>query len=237
MPWVKLPRIERHEMRFLTARQLEYLTEHHPERARTIVLLGGYMGLRWGEIAGLKRERLNLLQGTLEIRETLVEVGGRLSFGAPKSDAGRRTLRLPDFLVDNLREHLDRFTTHPELVFTGRDGGPYRRGNFRRRYCLPAVEAAVLSPLCFHDLRHTAAGLLIAENVHPKIIQRRLGHSSISVTLDRYGHFTSGLGRTGRRKPRHASSLAQSRGFCCTYAARPELGERPFDWKRAVHWR
>ena len=58
---------------------------------------------------------------------------------------------------------------------------------------LPAAAEAGLSPLRFHDLRHTAAGLMVAANVHPKVIQSRLGHSSISVTLDTYGHLLPSL--------------------------------------------
>jgi integrase len=58
---------------------------------------------------------------------------------------------------------------------------------------VPAVEAAGLSPLRFHDLRHSAASLMIAQNVHPKVIQSRLGHSSITVTMDTYGHLLPSL--------------------------------------------
>jgi integrase len=58
---------------------------------------------------------------------------------------------------------------------------------------LPAVKSAGLEPLRFHDLRHTAAGLMVGANVHPKVIQNRLGHSSITVTLDTYGHLLPSL--------------------------------------------
>lgn len=81
--------------------------------------------------------------------ETIVEVRGTLSFGQPKTAASRRTLALPPFLVEELRTHLDRFVTHGELVFAGRDGGPMRRTNFRSRVWLPAVESVGLTPLRF----------------------------------------------------------------------------------------
>jgi integrase len=113
------------------------------------------MGLRWGELAGLKRRRLNLLHASLEVAETIVEVRGKLFFGHPKSSASRRTLALPAFLVEELRAHLGRFATPGELVFAGREGGPMRRTNFRSRVWLPAVESAGLTPLRFHDLEGT----------------------------------------------------------------------------------
>ena len=185
---VTLPRVERQEMRFLSAAEIEHLANGVPARHRALVLTCGYLGLRWGEAAGLKRQRLNLLKGTLEVAEILTEVQGRLAFGPPKTSSSRRTLSVPPFLVEVLAEHLEAHTTHPELVFSGRDGGPLRRSTFRRRVWLPAIERAGLAPLRFHDLRHSAASLLIAANVHPKIIQTRLGHSSITVTLDVYGH-------------------------------------------------
>lgn len=190
---VKLPRIEQQEMRFLSATELERLAQTVPERFRALVLTTGYIGLRWGEAAGLKRSRLNLLKAKLEVAEILTEARGTLAFGEPKTKASRRTLTLPAFLVEELASHLEQHSTSPELIFAGRDGAPLRRNNFRRRVWLPATQRAGLGGLRFHDLRHTAASLLIAQNVHPKVIQARLGHSSIGVTLDRYGHLLPNL--------------------------------------------
>src|SRR3954465_11882553 len=70
---------------------------------------------------------------------------------------------------------------------------PMRRSNFRRRIWLPAVAQAGLEGRRFHGLRHTAGALGIAQGAHPKAIQERMGHSSIQVTLDRYGHLFPGL--------------------------------------------
>jgi integrase len=68
-------------------------------------------------------------------------------------------------------------------------GDPLRLSNFRNRIWKPAVVAAELEPsLRIHDLRHTAASILISENVHPRLVQDHLGHSSIAPTMDRYGH-------------------------------------------------
>lgn len=78
-------------------------------------------------------------------------------------------------------------------MLNGSQGGPLRRSNFRRRVWLPAVAASVGEPCRFHDLRHSNAAILIAQGSHPKVIQERLGHSRIGVTLDTYGHLFEGL--------------------------------------------
>ncbi|HVE76399.1 MAG TPA: tyrosine-type recombinase/integrase, partial [Actinomycetota bacterium] len=77
--------------------------------------------------------------------------------------------------------------------FVGGQGSPLRASLFRRRFWNPAVEASVGYPMRFHDLRHTHAALLIAENTHPKTMQARLGHASIATTLNTYGHLFEGL--------------------------------------------
>jgi integrase len=82
---------------------------------------------------------------------------------------------------------------HPRFAFSSVEGLPLRRNNFRRRYWLPAVRDAGLEPLRFHDLRHTCASLLIAQGAHVKEIQMRLGHSSITTTMNVYGHLLPSL--------------------------------------------
>ncbi len=79
------------------------------------------------------------------------------------------------------------------FVFSTVEGHPLRRNNFRRRYWLTAVKEAGLTPLRFHDLRHTCASLLIAEGAHAKEIQIRLGHASITTTMNVYGHLLPSL--------------------------------------------
>lgn len=94
-----------------------------------------------------------------------------------------------------------------DYVFTSPEGGPLRHSNFYRRHFRPAVERAGLpAGVRFHDLRHTYGGFLISEGAHPKAIMERMGHSSITVTLDRYGHLlptleehlTEALNRSGK---------------------------------------
>jgi integrase len=110
---------------------------------------------------------------------------------------------IPDFLVEMLARQAESKRSD-DLVFVGRDGAPLRRSNFNRRHWKPAVERAGLpSALRFHDLRHTHVAFLIAQGWDAYRISRRLGHSSIKTTLDRYGHLLpdeddEGLARAGR---------------------------------------
>jgi integrase len=80
-----------------------------------------------------------------------------------------------------------------QLVFAAPEGGPIRGSLFRRRFWLPAVDAAGVAPLRLHDLRHTAVAFWIAAGASPKEIAVRAGHSSVAVVLDRYGHLLPGI--------------------------------------------
>jgi integrase len=121
--------------------------------------------------------------------ESASEVGGRLITGPTKSHA-ERNVRLPRFLREELASYLADRPGDPEaFVFTAPMGSPLRHNNFYQRLFRAALRRAGLpEQVRFHDLRHTCAALLIAQGAHPKAIQAHLGHSSIQVTMDRYGH-------------------------------------------------
>ena len=142
------------------------------------------------------------------MRRALKDVNGRLELGPTKTHA-QRTISLPAFLKEMLREHLTGPTSDPRrhraggvrvhgegwraapheprvlavLQARGRGLDGCSRSPLRPARCRPR-----LAGLRFHDLRHTCAALSIAAGAHPKLISARLGHSSIQVTLDRYGH-------------------------------------------------
>jgi integrase len=140
-----------------------------------------------GELAALRVERVNFLRGTVNVEEALTEVNGHLRIG-PIKTGGHRTVSLPRFLVEMLSEHVRLHSSPAALLFMSAEGTPLRR-NFYRRHFKPAVVAAGLpEALRFHDLRHTCAAVLIAQGAHPKEIEERLGHSTIRLTFDRYGH-------------------------------------------------
>jgi integrase len=184
---VKLPRIEREEMRFLTPGEIARLADAVHPRYRALVLVAAYGGLRIGEVAGLKRHRVDLLRRRIEIAEIAVEVKGAVVWGAPKTRAGRRSITLPRPVMDELTWHLTRWAGD-ELVFTSPAGAVLRTPAWRRRFWMPAVVDAGLAPLRPHDLRHTAVALWIAAGANVLEVSRRAGHTSTSFTLDRYGH-------------------------------------------------
>ncbi len=189
---IKLPKIEREEMKFLSVEEIGRLADTIERRYRVLVLTAAYTGARFGELAALQvgRDGLDLLRRRMTIRATLTEVNGHIHVGAPKTQAANRAISLPAFLVDELARHLENHDV--EYVFTSPDGGPLRRRNFRRRVWLPALEAAGLEGVRFHDLRHSHVALLIASGEHPKVIASRLGHATIKTTLDTYGHLLPG---------------------------------------------
>jgi integrase len=114
------------------------------------------------------------------------------------------------------------------LVFPTPAGEPMRRSNFARRVWAPATQAAGVDGLRFHDLRHTAVALAIQQGAHPKAIQERLGHSSVTVTLDRYGHLYEGL--DGDLADGLDLVLRQSRGLTAAWApGREASGDHPDD--------
>jgi len=164
------------------------------ERYRALIYTAAYCGLRIGELAALRRSRVDLLHRRLTVAETLVEVRGELIFNPPKTARGVRTVQIPRSVAAELEAHLSRFG-HPDpdsLVFTAPASGPMRVPKWRSRFWLPATKAAGLEGLRIHDLRHTAVALWIAVDANPVDIARRAGHSSVSVVLDRYGHLLPG---------------------------------------------
>lgn len=186
---VKLPRSIHSEMACLTAEQVERLAHSLPAPYQPLIHVLAYGGLRWGEATALRRRRCDLDAGRLIIAESLADVNGHAVFGQTKTYRVRKT-RIPGFLVEEIRAHLETIDPSPDaLLFTAPKGGPLRIANFRRRVWWPALEAARLPhSVRIHDLRHTCASLLIRHGVHPKAIQHHLGHSSINITMDRYGH-------------------------------------------------
>lgn len=187
---IELPASSR-EMLFLSAHEVAGLADALPAPHRTLVLLAAYTGLRAGELCALRVRHLDLLRGRITVEESLSDVNGHLHFGTPKN--GRiRSVPVPRALCELLAAHLATRAHGPDdLVFASRNGSPLRHQLFYRRAFKPAVRRVLperLHGLRFHDLRHTCAALLIAQGAHPKAISAWLGHSSIAITMDRYGH-------------------------------------------------
>jgi len=172
-------------MRIATVDQVAAIAERVPARYRALVLVAAFGGLRWGELAGLRRKRVDLERGT--VAEQLLEVNGAFSVGPPKSAAGRRTVTLPAVVVEALAEHLARYTAKSSeaYVFLSSQGRHLRRSNFNRRVWQPATRAAGIEGLRVHDLRHTAGTLATAAGGSLLEVMDRLGHST-TVAAVRY---------------------------------------------------
>ena len=184
-----LPRAGRRAPRFLTAEQVDDLANLVPSRYRGLIYVLAYGGLRWAEAVGLRPEHLNLLRRRIVVTETLSEVKGRLHLVPPKTWESR-TIAIPPFVADVLGEHIGRFAleTQDGLLFVTDNGTPLRSSNFRRWIWTPAVAELGEEGLRIHDLRHTCASMLIAAGAHLGHVREHLGHSSIRVTMDVYGH-------------------------------------------------
>jgi integrase len=202
---IDLPKPARQEMLFLSAEEVSAVAEKIDPHYSLPVLFSAYTGLRAGELAGLQRQDVDLLRGVVHVRRSVRDVNGRLLLGDLKTEHSRRTVTLPAFLREMLADHLASSVsggTGPEAyVFAMKGGGPLRMGLVYGRYFRRAVRgwtdgrgrqhpgALPDKPgLRWHDLRHTCAALSIAAGAHPKLISARLGHSTIQITLDRYGH-------------------------------------------------
>ena len=186
---IELPRIEREEMRFLTLGEVDVLAECIAPRHRALVYVAPTAVSGSVSWRGCDADA-SILRNRIDVAEIVVEISGHLSYGQPKTRAGRRSVTLPRSVTGIMDDHLARFTpaVPDAFVFTAPEGGPLRVPAWRRRHWNPAVEKTGLSPLRPHDLRHTAVALWIASGASPLEVSRRAGHASSSFTLDRYGH-------------------------------------------------
>lgn len=158
-------------------------------RYRAMVLLAGFGGLRWGEVAGLEAQHINLTDGTVKVRQQLTQVdGGAPTVSEPKTKAGRRVVYLHPEVIDALRVHLATYDT-ARFVFTSPSGEPLRGSNFRRRVWLPATKKVGCPGVTFHDLRHTAATLAAQTGATTADLMARIGHASVRAAM-RYQHAT-----------------------------------------------
>ena len=165
------------------------------DRLAALWRLDAMTGLRRSEVCGLGWPDLDLEGGRLSVRRAVVIVNGMPHVKPPKTARSRRTVELDSQTVAVLREHRkaqleERLRagtawTPGEWVFTNEIGIPLRPDWVGRRFST-LVEAAGLRPIPMRMLRHSHATALLAAGEHPKVVQERLGHSSISITLDTY---------------------------------------------------
>ena len=162
-----------------------------------------FTGMRRGELLGLRWCDIDLLQSQLSVSRSLHHLkNGSYIFSEPKSATSRRTIALTPTTTIMLREYrqkreaqytvLGKMLTDNELVFSGVDGKPLRPNTITRAWRNLAAKAGVKG-IRLHDARHTHASFMLMQGIHPKIVQERLGHASITMTLDTYSHVAPGL--------------------------------------------
>ena len=150
-------------------------------------------GMRQGELLGLRLSSVNLLRRELTVEhQCLTPAGAGMPYltDTLKTAASRRVIPLPRFTLDALTTHVDNYPTRPgQALFLNPHGGPWRRGAFNDSVWKPTLlRAGLPTTYGIHALRHTYASTLIAAGLHAKVIQTRLGHKSITETMDTYGH-------------------------------------------------
>jgi integrase len=171
-----------------TLAELEVIAAAMPDRLRLMVLLAAWCGLRFGELAELRRADVDLAHGVLWVRRGVVRAGGQAIAGTPKSPAGVRDVAIPPHLMDAVRDHLAAHAgREPDaLLFPALSGAHLTPGGLYDFY-YPARRAAGRPDLRFHDLRHTGATLAAATGATIAELMRRLGHSTPGAAM-RYQH-------------------------------------------------
>ena len=181
---------------FLNELQRKALVEALPQQWRLFVEFMFSTGLRWGEVTALTWEDIDLYSTPATVYVTKawkVDTAGK-RIGPPKTPKSRRSVSIPDSLAQRLKA-----VCPPEgrgWVFKGPRGGEVKDTWFSDRIWMPAVIKAGIYPRPrIHDLRHTHASILLAQNVPINIVQARMGHESIQTTVNIYGHLVPDAGR------------------------------------------
>ncbi|WP_343708401.1 site-specific integrase [Mycobacterium sp.] len=179
---LRLPRWQRREMVFLTEAEFAILLNAVTEYWRPFVEFLVASGARWSEATALRPSDVDLDQGTVRIVRAWKVVDGGVKLGPPKSSNSVRTINVAGSVLDKL-------DCSGDWLFRNRAGDYVRAQGFSRRVWAPAVARAELGKKPrIHDLRHTCASWMIADNIPLAVVQRHLGHESIETTVGTYGH-------------------------------------------------
>jgi integrase len=205
------PRAARTEMKTWTADELGgFLDGAREHRLGHLFTVLATTGLRRGEALGLRWSDVDLDEGRLAVRQTLLAVNNHMQFGEPKTHRSRRTVDLDASTVAVLKAHrkaqleerAEAGLGRPRadaLIFTNRGGDPLHPNLVSRTFG-KLVREVGLPTIRLHGLRHTHATLSLQAGVHVKIVSERLGHSSVVITLDTYSHAIPGLQRDAAEK-------------------------------------
>jgi len=186
---------KRHQTKIATLPELEVIVAAMPERYRPMVLLAAWCGLRFGELAELRRGDVDVKGRLLRVSRGVARANGEVFIGDPKSDAGRRPVSIPPHLMAALEAHLSKHVGADPgaLLFPARNGGSMAPSSLYRVW-YPARAAAGRSDLRFHDLRHTGGTLAAATGATLADLMARLGHSTPAAAMV-YQHAVEGRDR------------------------------------------
>lgn len=198
---VQLPKQLQKEMDVLSKEEaIDFLHALEGERYGTMFSFAIATGMRPEEYFGLQWKDIDFERGTATVQRAVVRFrkGGGWQFSQPKTSKSRRTIPLPTETVDQLRKHrkaqleermsMGSIWNDYDLVFTSEIGTPLNPPNVTRAFKKLLTKAKIRSSIRLYDLRHTTATLLLQAGVNPKVVSERLGHSTISLTLDVYSH-------------------------------------------------
>lgn len=190
---VEPPKVPKAKIRPLNQSQVaKLLVAAQEHRLEALYHLAIGTGMRQGEIFGLFWSAVDLAAGTVSVHQALVNLSGKVTLGPVKSGSSRRMIDLPQHVIKALEAHRKRQMASGfggvDFVFTNQSGGPLRRSHFLADEYKPLLKRAGLPLIRFHDLRHTHATLCLLAGENPKVVQERLGHANISITLDTYSH-------------------------------------------------
>ena len=201
---VDAPKVAFHAPKFLDPGDIHRLLEAFAGSPYLpVIQLAVFTGMRRSELLGLRWSDVDLLYGTVSVVQVMHRLkGGKSIFLAPKTRRGKRLISLGPAAVLALRAHRERVEADCELlgvgleqerlVFSYADGGPFLPNRLTQVFAAK-VRGMGLTRVRFHDLRHSHASLMLKQGVHPKVVQERLGHATIAITLDVYSHVTPAL--------------------------------------------
>ena len=198
---VQLPKQVQKEMDVLSQGEaIAFIKALEGERHETLFSFAIATGMRVQEYLGLQWKDIDLERGTATVQRAVVwsRKGGGWQFSQPKTSKSRRTIPLPMETVDQLRIHrrsqlqermkLGTVWNELDLVFPSEIGTPLNPANVTRAFKKILTKAKIRTSIRLYDLRHTTATLLLQAGINPKVVSERLGHATISLTLDVYSH-------------------------------------------------
>ncbi len=213
---VSPPRVKAYEIKPLTVEQVcKLLFVARGHRLEALFVLALATGMRRGELLGLKWQDINFATGTLQIRRILTRIPSKMPGkgyieAEPKTQKSRRNVVIAPFALEALKQHrLQQLQAKLQAgavwqdydyVFCTSLGTHLNPTRDILDELKQLLKQAGLPDVRFHDLRHSAATLLLSENVHPKVVQELLGHSNVSITLNVYSHVLPGMQQEAIRR-------------------------------------